>query len=75
MKTKLINFFYFFDKKGNGNIEKVIFGVIIILILMALTGGLFATDIMDRFGDGFPSYFIPLIILGLGLGVIYLIRK
>lgn len=67
----------FFNKRGASSPEKFLVGIIIILILFGTAPILFGdaflgnSDIME----GFPIWFIPLILLGLIAGVYYIIKK
>lgn len=79
MKSKKSNYFYyfFFSKKGSVDIEKIVYGIIIILFLFGMAPLFFGDTFLGSSGilSSLPSWFIPLIVGIFALGVIALIRK
>lgn len=65
------NFSFLSSKKGFSNFGKILIGIILILFLLVLSPILFNTNLTS----GFPSWFLPLLILGFGLGLAYTITR
>lgn len=57
--------------------EKILMGIIILILFFVLSPLLFGDAFLgnSEIIDGFPVWFIPLLLLGLILGVYHLVRK
>lgn len=78
MKTNsFLSFFSFFSKRGFGNFEKVIVGIILLILLLVMSPLLLGSTFLENSEvlSGFPLWLVPLILLAVGLGVASLIRS
>lgn len=65
------------DKRGVSTPEKILFGVIIIIFLFGMAPLIMGDSFLGNAEvvEGFPTWFIPFLILGLIIGVYWLIVK
>lgn len=64
-------------KKGTSGFEKFIVAIVIILFLFAMSPIFFGDAFLESTGvvNNFPEWLIYFIILGVAIGVVYLIRR